>query len=141
MSLTSLASACAVALQKAKSWEAITFDIWFIPAKLIGVGAMFASIAILFVLPWLDTSPVRSAKFRPYYKMFFWVFVADCILLGYIGMNPPTDILVPIGQIGTAYYFGHFIIVMPLLGFLEQPKPLPDSISAAVTEDGETAHA
>jgi ubiquinol-cytochrome c reductase cytochrome b/c1 subunit len=121
--------------------RAITFDIWFIPAKLIGVIAMFAATLILLFLPWLDTSPVRSARFRPYYKMFFWVFFVDCILLGYIGMNPPTDMLVPIGQAATAYYFGHFLIVMPLLGFLERPKPLPESISAAVTEDGETTHA
>ena len=113
--------------------RAITFDIWFIPAKLIGVVAMVASIAVLFVLPWLDTSKVRSAKFRPIYKQFFWVFVADCLILGYVGAKPPEGILVPIGGAATAYYFFHFLILMPVLGFIEKPHPVPDSISAPVT--------
>ena len=113
--------------------RAITFDIWFIPAKLIGVVAMVASIAVLFVLPWLDTSKVRSAKFRPIYKQFFWVFVADCFVLGYVGAHPPEGILVPIGGVATAYYFFHFLILMPVLGFIEKPRPVPDSISAPVT--------
>ena len=117
--------------------RAITFDIWFIPAKLIGVVAMFASILILLFLPWLDTSRVRSARFRPVYKYFFWVFFMDCIVLGYVGANPPEGYFVPLGQVATAYYFGHFVIVMPLLGWLERPRPLPDSIAATVTRGGQ----
>ena len=116
--------------------RAITFDIWFIPAKLIGVVAMFGSILILLVLPWLDRSPVRSARFRPLYKQFFWIFVIDCFVLGYVGANPPEGYFVILGQVATAYYFAHFFIVIPLLNFLERPRPLPASISAAVTPAG-----
>ena len=75
--------------------RSITFDIWFIPAKLIGVVAMFASIAILIVLPWLDRSKVRSARFRPIYKQFFWIFLFDCLVLGYVGANPAEGVLHP----------------------------------------------
>ena len=113
--------------------RAITFDIWFIPAKLLGVVAMVASIGVLFLLPWLDTSKVRSAKFRPIYKQFFWVFVADCFVLGYVGAKPPEGILVLIGALATAYYFFHFLILIPVLGFIEKPRPVPDSISSSVT--------
>jgi quinol-cytochrome oxidoreductase complex cytochrome b subunit len=116
--------------------RAITFDIWFIPAKLIGVVAMLASIAVLFFLPWLDRSPVRSAKFRPLYKQFFWIFVLDCIVLGIVGANPPEGIFIPIGQAATAYYFTHFLVIVPILGVFEKPKALPNSISEAVTAGG-----
>ena len=118
--------------------RAITFDIWFIPAKLIGVIAMFASILILLFLPWLDTSKVRSAKFRPIYKQFFWIFFADCLILGWIGASPPDALfmdtvpLLIIGQIATAYYFLHFVLVFPLLGWFERPRMVPESISARV---------
>ncbi len=112
--------------------RAITFSIWFIPAKLIGVTLMFGSILILFFLPWLDTSPVRSGNFRPIYKYFFWVWVLDCILLGYVGAHPPEGVYVILGQIGTAYYFFFFLILLPLLGKLERPLPLPASISEPV---------
>ncbi|HJN23651.1 MAG TPA: cytochrome b/b6 [Rhodospirillales bacterium] len=116
--------------------RAITFDLWFIPAKLIGVIAMFASICILFFLPWLDRSPVRSAKFRPIYKQFFWIFVIDCVVLGIVGANPPEGMFIPIGQAATAYYFAHFIIITPILGLFEKPKAVPGSISEAVTAGG-----
>jgi quinol-cytochrome oxidoreductase complex cytochrome b subunit len=112
--------------------RAITFDIWFIPAKLIGVILMFGSIFVLFVLPWLDGSPVRSARFRPIYKWFFWVLVADCFLLGYLGSQPPEGGYVALALIGTIYYFFHFLILLPLLGRLERPLPLPASISEPV---------
>ena len=97
---------------------------------------MFWSILILLFLPWLDRSPVRSARFRPLYKQFFWIFLADCFLLGYVGANPPEGYFVLLGQVGTAYYFAHFLIVIPLLSFVERPLPLPASISAAVTPAG-----
>ncbi|MGF1641448.1 MAG: cytochrome bc complex cytochrome b subunit [Rhodospirillales bacterium] len=116
--------------------RAITFDIWFISAKLIGVVLMFGSILILLFLPWLDRSPVRSAKFRPIYKQFFWVFVLTCIVLGVVGGNPPEGMWVPIGQIATFYYFAHFLIVIPLLGRFEKTRTPPTSISAAVTRSG-----
>jgi quinol-cytochrome oxidoreductase complex cytochrome b subunit len=107
-----------------------------VPDKLLGVIAMFASILILFVLPWLDTSRVRSAKFRPIYKQFFWILVADTILLGYVGAHPPEGFLVPLGRIATAYYFLHFIVIIPLIGWLEKPKPVPTSISEPVVKGG-----
>jgi ubiquinol-cytochrome c reductase cytochrome b subunit len=103
-----------------------------IPDKLGGVLAMFGAIAVLFVLPWLDTSKVRSTRFRPIYKIFFWVFVADCVVLGYIGSQPPEGIYVLVGQIATAWYFLHFLVLMPVLGKIERPLPIPASISQSV---------
>ena len=103
-----------------------------IPDKLGGVIAMVASIAILFVLPWLDTSKVRSARFRPIYKQFFWIFLADCAVLGWVGANPPEGSFIFIGRICTAYYFIHFLIILPVLGKFERTRPLPESIHQAV---------
>lgn len=116
--------------------RAITFDILFIPAKLLGVIAMFAAVLILLFVPWLDRSPVRSARFRPIYKQVFWLFVANCIVLGVVGGHPPEGLWVPIGQAATAFYFAFFLVIMPLLSFIERPRPLPSSISAAVTGKG-----
>jgi len=107
-------------------------DIWFIPAKLAGVLAMFGSIGLLFILPWLERSPVRSARFRPVYKWFFWVLVIDALALGYVGAHRPEGFYIVLGRISTLYYFIHFLILLPLLGKLERPLPLPISISAAV---------
>ena len=129
--------------------RAITFDIGPIDSKLGGVIAMFGAIAILFVLPWLDTSKVRSARFRPLYRQFFWIFVIVCLGLGYCGGASPDDILVPVGdggmtvthlsQILTAYYFLHFLVVFPALGLIEKPEPLPESIAASVLPAQEKA--
>ena len=117
--------------------RAITFDIfWIIPAKLGGVIAMFAAIAVLFFLPWLDTSRVRSARFRPIYKWFFWLFVANCFVLGYAGSAPAEGWIPTISLLGTIYYFAHFLVVLPLLGKLERPLPLPDSINEPVLNQG-----
>ncbi|MDH3662327.1 MAG: cytochrome b/b6 [Alphaproteobacteria bacterium] len=115
--------------------RAITFDILFIPAKLGGVIAMFGSIAVLIVLPWLDRSPVRSARFRPIYKWCFWLLLADCLLLGYLGAKPAEGVYTTLALLGTLYYFFHFLILLPLLGSIERPKPLPASISAPVLGD------
>ncbi len=103
-----------------------------IPDKLLGVIAMFGSIAILFFLPWLDTSKVRSARFRPIYRQFFWLFLICCIVLGIVGANPPEGIWITIGRIATAYYFLHFLVIMPLLGLLEKPEIVPASITESV---------
>ncbi len=103
-----------------------------IPDKLAGVIAMFSSILILVFLPWLDTSKVRSASYRPLYRVFFWIFVAACLGLGYLGSQAPEGIYVIAARILTAYYFIHFIIITPLLGLIETPKPLPNSISESV---------
>jgi ubiquinol-cytochrome c reductase cytochrome b/c1 subunit len=103
-----------------------------IPNKLMGVIALFAAVGILAFLPWLDTSRVRSARYRPLYRQFFWVFVVVCILLGYLGSQPPEGGYVIAARICTVYYFAHFLIVLPLLGLFETPRPLPNSITESV---------
>jgi ubiquinol-cytochrome c reductase cytochrome b/c1 subunit len=100
-----------------------------IPNKLMGVVAMFGSILILFALPWLDTSRVRSGAYRPMFKWFFWIFAVVCVALGYLGSKPPEGAYVIWARILTTYYFVHFLVILPLLGLLENPKPLPSSIS------------
>lgn len=112
--------------------RAITFDVGFIDSKLGGVLVMFGSIIILFFLPWLDTSKVRSAVYRPWYKLFFWIFVVNAILLGWLGAKPAEGTYTALAQVGTAYYFGFFLIIMPILGLIETPKRLPNSITEAV---------
>src|SRR5919112_1378274 len=103
-----------------------------IPNKLGGVIAMFAAIAVWFLMPWLDTSKVRSTAYRPLYKQFFWVFVAVCVLLGWLGSKPAEGYSTLAAQICTVYYFAHFLIVLPVLGFVERPLPLPNSILESV---------
>lgn len=112
--------------------RAFTTDFLFIPAKLWGVIAMFASILLLFFLPWLDTSPVRSNKYRPLNRALFWVFVAVCFGLGVAGGKPAEEPWVIISQLLTAYYFAHFLIILPLVSRFEKTLPLPSSISEAV---------
>src|SRR5262247_757489 len=103
-----------------------------IPSKLGGVIALAASIVILAFLPWLDTSRVRSGRYRPLYRFFFWIFVLVCIGLGYLGSQPPEGIYVITARVLTAYYFVHFLIILPLLGVFETTSPVPSSISADV---------
>ncbi|MBL4638937.1 MAG: cytochrome b, partial [Kordiimonadaceae bacterium] len=107
-------------------------DIVIIPAKLLGVIAMFASILLLFFLPWLDTSKVRSARFRPTFKYFFWFLVIDMVVLTIAGGKKPEGIWPVVSLIGTFYYFAHFLVVLPLLGKFEKTLPLPESISQDV---------
>ena len=114
--------------------RAITFNVGPIDSKLGGVLVMFGSIIILFFLPWLDTSKVRSAVYRPWYKLFFWLFVANAIMLGWLGAMPAEGIYVILSQLGTLYYFGFFLVLMPILGLIETPKRIPNSITEAVLE-------
>jgi ubiquinol-cytochrome c reductase cytochrome b subunit len=107
-----------------------------VPNKLLGVIMAFGSIFLLFIVPWLDSSPVRSARFRPVYKWVFWLLVIDVIALGWVGANPPEGLVVTVGQIATLYYFVHFLILFPVIGRLERPKPLPASIATAVLQGG-----
>jgi ubiquinol-cytochrome c reductase cytochrome b subunit len=118
-------------------------EIVLIDSKLGGVLAMFGSIAILFFVPWLDTSSVRSSNYRPTYKVFFWLFVVNSIFLGYLGSRPAAGIWIPLMKGSTFLYFAHFLLVMPLLGWLEKPLPRPASITDAVLgkEGKETAAA
>ncbi len=103
-----------------------------ISAKAAGVCIMFGSIILLMFLPWLDTSKVRSANFRPVYKWAFWLFLFNYILLGYIGGQPPEGAMLTIGRVSTFWYFFHLLVVVPFLGKYERTLPLPESISAAV---------
>ncbi len=112
--------------------RAITFNIGPIDSKLGGVLAMFGSIAVLFLVPWLDWSKIRSAVYRPWYKLFFWLFVIDSIFLGWLGSRPAEGTYVAMAQAATAYYFAFFLIIMPLLGLFETPRKLPNSITEAV---------
>ena len=107
-----------------------------VPDKLLGVLMMFSSILLLFVLPWLDSSPVRSAQFRPIFRLLFWVLVVDCIVLGMAGAHKPEGIWVLISRVATFYYFAHFLVILPVLGKLERPLPLPESISKSVLGGG-----
>ena len=118
-----------------------------VPDKLFGVLSMFGAIVVLALVPWLDTSPVKSARYRPLFRRFFWIFAAVAVLLGYIGsrahLSAPffgeahegtepliTNLLV--GQVATVYYFFHFLVLLPLLGKIEKPDPVPDSITDAL---------
>jgi len=107
-----------------------------IPSKLGGVTMLLASIAILAFVPWLDTSRVKSASYRPLYRQFFWIFVLVCVGLGWLGSKPAEGGYVIAARILTAWYFIHFVIILPLLGLFETPKPLPSSISEAVLREG-----
>ncbi|WP_372071098.1 cytochrome b N-terminal domain-containing protein [Tistrella mobilis] len=106
-----------------------------VPSKLGGVLLMFAAIFVLFLLPWLDTSRVRSAKFRPVFKVFYLLLMIDILALGWAGGQPAEGVAVVIGQIATAWYFLHFLVLLPLLGWFERPRPLPESIASAVLGD------
>ena len=107
-----------------------------VPDKLGGVLAMFGSIAILAFLPWLDTSKVRSTKYRPLYKPFFWLFVVVVIGLGWLGSKPAEGWYIPAAQVLTVLYFLHFLVFMPIIGRIEKPKPMPNSILDAVLKKG-----
>jgi ubiquinol-cytochrome c reductase cytochrome b subunit len=119
--------------------RAFTID-FILPAKLWGVLAMFASILLLFFLPWLDKSPVRSGSYRPTFRIFFWILVLDLLVLGYCGGMPAEEPYVMISQVATIYYFAHFLIVLPLVSMVERTEPLPNSISESVLH-GEEAEA
>ena len=109
-----------------------------VESKLGGVVLMFGSILILFFLPWLDTSSVRSARYRPTYFWFFWIFVAACIGLGFLGAySPDAEVFVGLTVKGlslilTIYYFAFFLLIMPIVGIMERPRDVPESISSSV---------
>lgn len=103
-----------------------------VPDKLLGVIAMLSAILILAALPWLDTSKIRSAVFRPLYKQFYWILVADVLILGYVGAMPAEGLYLLIARVATAYYFIHFLIILPVLGFKEKTIALPLSITEPV---------
>ena len=120
-----------------------------IPDKLSGVIAMFSAIFLLFALPWLDTSKVRSMRYRPQARLYFAIFVGACLILGLCGANLPDQPVIPglpsphlgdsdlntyvwLSRVATAYYFIWFVAITPLLGLRETPLPVPDSIATPV---------
>ena len=103
-----------------------------IPHKLLGAIAMFGSIFVLFILPWLDTSRIRSTRYRPTYRFFFYLLVITCLALTYLGAKPPEGYYLFFARVFTAYYFIHFLIILPLLGVMETPDKTPSSISESV---------
>jgi ubiquinol-cytochrome c reductase cytochrome b/c1 subunit len=107
-----------------------------IPSKLGGVIAMFSAVLILLFVPWLDTSRVRSAKYRPIFKWFFWYFVFTCVALGWLGSMPAEQPYVFWAQFFTFCYFAYFLLVLPIVGIIETPRVLPRSISESVLGRG-----
>ena len=103
-----------------------------VPDKLMGVLAMFLAIFVLVILPWLDTSKVKSAIFRPLYKQFYWFFAIDVIVLGYMGAMPAEGTYLLIARVATIYYFAHFLIILPILSRKEKPLEVPLSITEPV---------
>lgn len=102
-----------------------------VPDKLGGVLVMFGSLIILFALPWLDTSKVKSGVYRPVFKIVYALFVLNFIFLGYLGSKPAEGQYVLMAQFGTLVYYAYFLVILPILGKREKTKPLPDSISDA----------
>ena len=115
--------------------RAIDFNILFIDSKLGGVIFFAGSIVILFFLPWLDGSKVRSGTFRPLFKPFYWVFVLNFLTLTYLGAQPAEGIYVILSKLCTAYYFIYFLVILPVISRIETPRPLPKSISESVLGD------
>jgi ubiquinol-cytochrome c reductase cytochrome b subunit len=118
-----------------------------VPDKLMGVLAMFGAIACLFALPWLDTSKVRSMRYRPTAKVHFIIFVVACCILGLCGAKLPSDQVIPglttfnagdadlnsfvwLSRLAALYYFAFFLVILPLLGLTEKTLPVPDSIAS-----------
>ena len=119
--------------------RAFTFD-FILPAKLWGVLAMFSSILVWFFLPWLDKSPVRSGHYRPMFRKFFWFgLIPAMAVLFYCGGAAAEEPYVMLSQLATAYYFLHFLVILPILSWLERPEPLPFSITEAVLGEDKKA--
>ena len=93
---------------------------------------MLSAILILAALPWLDSSKIRSAVFRPLYRQFYWILVADVLILGYVGAMPAEGLYLLVARVATAYYFLHFLVVLPVLGYTEKTIPVPLSITEPV---------
>jgi len=91
-----------------------------IPDKLGGVIAMIGAILILLLLPILNTSSIRSTKYRPIFGFFYWLLVADFLLLGWIGQQPVESPFIEIGMAATFFYFFFFLFLIPIIGLLEK---------------------
>ncbi len=102
-----------------------------IPDKLGGVIAMFGALLVLFALPWLDRSKVKSGNYRPLFQIFYVLFFINFIILGYLGSKPAEGTYVIMARFSTFYYFAYFFLILPLLPKIEKTRKLPDSISAS----------
>ena len=103
-----------------------------VPSKLGGLVLSSGAVLVLFAVPWLDTSPVRSARFRPVYRRLMAVLVVAFLVLLAAGLNRPVGIWLLLSRVATAYWFLHFLVLLPLLGDVERTLPVPDSISRPV---------
>ena len=121
-----------------------------VPDKLMGVIAMFAAIGVLFVLPWLDRSKVRSLRYRPMMKLYFVIFLIDCVILGFCGAKLPDEQVIPgfatglepggsdlnswvwLSRVATLYYFVYLGVLPWLIPLFEKPLPVPDTIASPV---------
>ncbi|MGR3433904.1 MAG: cytochrome b [Shimia sp.] len=119
--------------------RAFTPDVWIviaagwvtggiIDAAFFGVLAMFGAIAVMALAPWLDTSTVRSGRYRPMFKWWFWILVADFIFLMWLGAMPAEPIYANLSLLGSAYWFAYFLVILPLLGIVEKPTQPPATI-------------
>ena len=119
--------------------RAFTSDVWvviganfltggIVDAKFFGVVAMFGSIVVMVFVPWLDTSTVRSGKYRPSFKWWFWLLAVDFVVLTWCGSQPAEGMVPVISLIGASYWFGYFLVILPLLGVFEKPLPVPATI-------------
>jgi quinol-cytochrome oxidoreductase complex cytochrome b subunit len=116
---------------------------------------MFGAIAMLFVVPWLDTSKVRSMRYRPAAKIFFAIFILSVLVLGWCGGKEPDDVVLAVGRDAAGdptglsvtvfsrffviYYYAYFLLVLPILGLREKPLPQPETISTPVLSHGGSA--
>jgi len=110
--------------------RAITFDVLFLDAKFLGVLAMFGSIAVMALAPWTDTSPVRSGRYRPTFKIAFWILGFDFMLLMWCGAQPAEGLVPLVSLIGAVYWFAYFLVILPILGWTEKTLPIPETIEA-----------
>ena len=110
--------------------RAITFDVLFLDAKFLGVLAMFGSIAVMALAPWTDTSPVRSGRYRPTFKIAFWILGFDFMLLMWCGAQPAEGLVPLVSLIGAIYWFAYFLVILPILGWTEKTLPIPETIEA-----------
>jgi len=118
--------------------RALDFNFLFLDSKLLGVIFFAGSILVLFFVPWLDTSKVRSGNFRPAFRWFYWVFVINFVALAWYGaQSADMQVLGPftvaeVSKLSVLYYFAYFLVILPVLGRFEKPRPLPNSISESV---------
>jgi ubiquinol-cytochrome c reductase cytochrome b subunit len=119
--------------------RAFTADVWvvqlvqfvtfgIVDAKFFGVLAMFGAIAVMAMVPWLDTSAVRSGKYRPKFKAWYWLLAIDFVVLTWVGAQVPNELNAWISLLASAYWFAYFLVILPLLGVLEKPLPQPATI-------------